>query len=314
MFLGHDHRAVQTVVQNLKIAHIEARTEDDPDVVEYTHLKLIETVKCKCNPDEAKRMLRKDLVDMMRIACDLLYKFNLLLSEYYENIHNKVIEEVENRFGRLQQRGNLTLTDERDLSACLIVATICTNARTVLNDSGPVALYNYLQERQIRTDLNRNQKFLNQEHYKRLNLTLERIAKDPSDREHVYAQIPKTNQLRLILEEHFGRHYRGAAVARAETGNFGADDPYSSSTSTSTRVIVFANLRATVDTIVTQLHGCDGIRPHGFVGQGSKSAGASGSSSFEYRETFQHGEGSTGQTGLNQKEQVIISFSTANMC
>jgi len=43
---GKDNKSVQAVVDNLRIAHVEVRTEEDPDVAPYTHVRLIEKVVC----------------------------------------------------------------------------------------------------------------------------------------------------------------------------------------------------------------------------------------------------------------------------
>jgi superfamily II DNA or RNA helicase len=43
---GSDLRAVQTVIYNLNIARIEIRSEEDPGVAEFTHLKQVELITC----------------------------------------------------------------------------------------------------------------------------------------------------------------------------------------------------------------------------------------------------------------------------
>ena len=51
---GSDVPSVQDVVDNLRISHVEVRTEDDPDVKPFTHMRMIEKKICEPGADVAQ--------------------------------------------------------------------------------------------------------------------------------------------------------------------------------------------------------------------------------------------------------------------
>lgn len=59
---GSSLQGVQDVIDNLRIAHVEVRTEDDPEVAPYTHARLIEKVTCEQS---------SDLRNLSKIVCDV---------------------------------------------------------------------------------------------------------------------------------------------------------------------------------------------------------------------------------------------------
>ena len=60
---GADVAGVQDVVDNLRIAHVEVRTEEDPDVAPHTHARLVERVVC-----EEGATLRAGLDALQKVA------------------------------------------------------------------------------------------------------------------------------------------------------------------------------------------------------------------------------------------------------
>ena len=100
--------------------------------------------------------------------------------------------------------------------------------------------------------------------------TLNRFCKD---NDYICKIYPKIEKLLSILVEHFDRHHQIG--------------------STSTKVIIFANLRSTVSEIVSQIDKFGHIRAHQFVGQATNESGM----------------------GLNQKQQVEVldSFKSGSL-
>lgn len=63
---GSSKESVQDVVDNLRIAHVEVRTEDDTEVAKHTHTRLIEKVVCEQT---------SDLEELGKVVCDAARPF-----------------------------------------------------------------------------------------------------------------------------------------------------------------------------------------------------------------------------------------------
>lgn len=101
--------------------------------------------------------------------------------------------------------------------------------------------------------------------------------------------------LKRILEEHFDRH---------------------NAANSSTRVIVFAELRSTVDSIIEELNDlkASGVRASPFVGQSSGSSNSNSGGGSSGTSNAPIAQGKKGQ-GLTQKEQarVLAAFNAGEI-
>lgn len=65
----------------MKIAQVEVRTEDDPDVAPYVCQRQIEVVKCHdSKPATLTQIIRTEIVNAMEIPMNILRVNNLLLT------------------------------------------------------------------------------------------------------------------------------------------------------------------------------------------------------------------------------------------
>lgn len=107
------------------------------------------------------------------------------------------------------------------------------------------------------------------------------VRRSCSDASYLERREPKLSRLKEILHDHFHRH-EAAAV--------------------STRVLVFANLRAVVHEIKSEINEVRGVIAHEFVGQGTTKSTSSCSSSMAAYD----GEKCPSSKGLNQSDQARI--------
>lgn len=75
---GADFKRIQSLVQTLKIAAIEIRTEDDPDIAPYCHDKQIEVISCKAGLEAGLDTLRQHLNCFMEPIVATLHGNGLL--------------------------------------------------------------------------------------------------------------------------------------------------------------------------------------------------------------------------------------------
>jgi len=108
--------------------------------------------------------------------------------------------------------------------------------------------------------------------------TIQILRKSCSDGSYLERREPKLSKLKEILCEHFHRH-EAAAV--------------------STRVLVFANLRAVVHEIKSELNEVRGVIAHEFVGQGTTKSTSASINGYD-------GEEKCPSKGLNQSDQARI--------
>ena len=110
---GSDLRAVQRVLYNLNIARIEIRSEEDKDVVPYTHLKQIETIQCndrkhrggyhrkECMEDDKLSDTSRNvtiiryLYTLMTPAVEFLQSHSLLIADKPELLTLFMLKDVE---------------------------------------------------------------------------------------------------------------------------------------------------------------------------------------------------------------------------
>lgn len=82
---GVDKASIQKVISNLRINHIEARSEEDPDVQPYVFDKQVEAIKCKLGSHIER--IKRDLLELTRMFMFNLLKRNILLTRDPDKLH-----------------------------------------------------------------------------------------------------------------------------------------------------------------------------------------------------------------------------------
>lgn len=237
---GSDKRAIQNVLYNLNIEHIEVRTEDDEEIVEHTHLKHVEFIDTKTPLLSIEERAIRAMHAIMASSATTLCSLGVLISDDCSGITNHVIEEALARRNRLAlSQSSLTETND-----CLDVLRLLVKWRSELRCNGPASLRQQLarktqaDEQHCRRHVEQSSAYAN----------LVGILHNASSSRHVkQLSNPKMDSLKQVLEEHFSRKGVGDS-----------------------RVIVFCHLRLTVAVVVDELASLGTIRASAFVGQSSK--------------------------------------------
>ncbi|KAJ8613824.1 hypothetical protein CTAYLR_004911 [Chrysophaeum taylorii] len=239
---GATTASVQDVVDNLRIARVEVRTEEDSDVAPYTHARLVEKVVCEQTDDLSA--LGKRLCDLAKPALSRLERVGALRSSDAAQL---------TAFSLLKARehGGKPGVNYGDL----VVGHKIVGAHDALKNYGAPGALKKLdamasEARETRARLDRGDPTVATG-----DRAVARFAESPEFRAAGEAlsrgttEHPKTAKLRLLLLEHFGR--------AAETG-------------ASSRAMVFTGTRSSVDEIVAALDATRNplLRCLRFVGQG----------------------------------------------
>jgi len=83
------------VINNLLIAHIELRCEDDPELQPYTHQRQIDIVVCEQGAYNGIQAVRKLLNDLMAVHLRKLQEFGILQCDNPSELNFLLIQEAE---------------------------------------------------------------------------------------------------------------------------------------------------------------------------------------------------------------------------
>jgi Fanconi anemia group M protein len=238
---GSDVAGVQDVIDNLRIAHVEVRTEEDPDVARYTHHRLIEKIICEEGP-----VVKAGLDALQRVAEPFLKRLHKAGA-----IHSTDLSTL---------RAYTVLQAGRDNKAVSYVdrhvAHKLASAADALRHYGTTGALDKLES--VRTTAQEVQaKLLNSEAVPPGDRALQRLAASPSFLDALKAlrssgEHPKTTKLRELLVDHFVRSREAHKSSRA---------------------MIFTGTRQSVDEIGEALSRAPGdlLRVQRFVGQGGES-------------------------------------------
>ena len=267
---GSKKRDIQNVIDNLRITKIEVRSEEDDDVAQYINMKLVEIVKCKIGPLNAKQSLRDQLLDFIKPSLLELYDAKLIYTPDPTNMHTSILDEAFHKYRNLKathsqssspMRSGQTVSSsgssihlDKDIVDHFNIIKYILFAKQALQISGPYkcieALDNFLVHRE---DAKMPLLHRNIKHDKEFKRVYDVIKKYVANKEYVETVNPKVEQLLQCLQSHFSRHYLAGSM--------------------DTRAIVFAQLRSTVVNIVENIDGVGHIKAHQFVGQSETSTG-----------------------------------------
>ena len=248
---GSDVKKVQAVINNLRISRFEFRTEDDPDIRPYTFQRNVEIVKVEEGSGPSIIATLKQQVDaMMRPILVRLHQYNMIESPDLAGANIFLLEEA--------RRGLIGATSGAGYP---LDGAICRKIECDISD-----LSHMLECRRV----------IGNADLQELNRVIQSIDAPGSDR--VVSALTATPAFRKISEILRKTQNNGLSIAKQTpkitklknilTLHFRECHMESKST----RAIIFAQLRNTVQLIVSELAECDGIFPHEFIGQASKGA------------------------------------------
>ncbi|KAJ1972097.1 3'-5' DNA helicase [Dimargaris xerosporica] len=307
---GHDMETVQRVVENLRISHIELRTEESADIVNYIHGRSLEAVRVPFN--DTMREVRADLLgilstyveDLRRLGCAIFCQDLTKLTHY--QIH---IARGNFRSGLRNDPSKSSLAGR--VEGLLGVASTLSRAMQLLNQHGIRSSFSHIDS--LRTDvMDPNVKSSRakrdmvqgasfQGFYKRM----ADLVADPR-----FVGHPKLERLSGILLEHFAREQ----AQDTSTAPMPETDALETNRQC-TRVIIFSQYRESVDEIVRVLSEHEPlIRVMSFVGQssGKSGKGLSQRQQLEIIRKFKSGNYNTlvatciGEEGLDIGEVDLI--------
>ncbi|KAL7754370.1 3'-5' DNA helicase [Sorochytrium milnesiophthora] len=276
---GNNKKKVEEVIDSLKIARIEVRTEDSVDLVRYTHRKHTETVVVRLDGVFAKT--RESLRAIMQPIVDQLKRFNVITTSDLENLSVFVLNECRARFNKysdnprvktsvnaqittLQKFARLyeTLTQQSLLEFLSLLKALPADIANEQIKHPPQQLLQIVRGKQF-VDL-----------VAELDALVATIGQ-PSPASALPYAHPKQAQLERILLEHF-------TAAEEEQRNQPGPIDYEAQT----KVMVFAQYRYIVEELRVLLAKHEPlIRAMPFIGQGqAKKTGA----------------------GMNQREQIQV--------
>eukprot|EP01038_Epipyxis_sp_PR26KG_P015145 gene15145-20398_t len=253
---GADIRKIQNVIENLRIAHIEIRTEDDPDIIQYKHNTQLEIVKCGAGVQQGITGLRKELNELMQISLTRLYSMQITSCNSALCLNFLSIKEAESNLAQLVEDGAIDSNIVGKVHLDIFEVKSLFECRKALNDGGVTALLARMEQfkREYKVAGGAECGMMSAINNFKFTKLLSVLEKAKEDNLYIERQ-PKIAKLQQVLIQHFERHHRAGS---------------------STRALVFSQLRVTVNEIKAELAGLPGIRAHQFVGQSSRTDGNSG--------------------------------------
>ncbi len=148
---GSDMKKVQDVVYNLRIANVEVRTEDDPEIAPYRHDREIETVKvAEGGVASIKDAVKQELVELMRPVSRRLYDNRILSVDNPKNLNVFAIEEAESNIEIALQKkpefSNGSSMLMRQILGDVEHMKSILNCKRVLADAGTGGLLNLMND------------------------------------------------------------------------------------------------------------------------------------------------------------------------
>lgn len=299
---GGDMKAVQKVVENLLISHVEIRSDESADIKRYIRDRLVEKIVVPIT--EELKNIKNTFMEILRNIVNRLYHKKALWQNDPEKISKFLLLKA-----REQWRLNNALGDKNKMGLIEGDFALCMSlyhAYELLQQHGILSFYNFLKgilsgvkgTSRSKVELSKNTHFMKMmeelsvkiepdvanlsfnESFLGIKLTTkQRLLKTiPKPKDGFYSH-PKLKKLEEIVIDHFTRAQR-----ENEANNI------KSQTCLNTRVMIFSQYRDSVQEITALLNKHEPlVRVMSFIGQGSK-------------------EGMKGKNtkGLSQKEQIEI--------
>ena len=104
---GSDIKKVQQVISNLHISNLEIRSEDDPELKNYTHHKEIEYVTCEEGVASVEVLVKKELTGIMREVSNKISSVNIL-NRSVDTYSKMILEEASRDLERLYNNNGVS--------------------------------------------------------------------------------------------------------------------------------------------------------------------------------------------------------------
>ena len=272
---GSDYKKLKEVAENLGIEHIELRTENDEDVKPYISRRKMRWVVVDM-PDDVKRAARK--IDYMLDEClSELKKYTKQASNLSsKKLGKKVLIEIQQRMQKnLKSRGGTMYTAISVVSAAIKLAHL----KDMLTSQGVEAAKKYIEKLEL--DKSKSAaKIRSNKMYRQVRKEILISA----------GEKPKLEVLKNTLIKHFESNPNG-------------------------RVMIFAEYRDTIDFLISEISGIEGVKAKKFIGQ-AKGSG-NGMSQEEQKKTledFRDGKfnvlvsTSIGEEGIDIPSTTLVLF------
>ncbi|CAF1543067.1 unnamed protein product [Rotaria magnacalcarata] len=275
---GNNVEAVQNVISNLKISHIEMFTDDSPDIKKYSFDKIID--KIVVGPNQLMQTLRRCILNVLKQPVETLNKLGIIYQKSPEYVTHGSIIMTMKRIAK-DKPTNLNDRQYQEAKSVLFFSISFFHALDELEKHGLQSVYNFFKKKLTEDKKNnilhatfRNNTELNEIYIELQNLfDLSQVTTEQRCKTSLQIAHPKLSKLRECVVEHFQTFERTKTKPTDQT-----------------RVIIFSEKRDSVREI-TELLEQDRplIKPMAFIGQATSHA--------------------TGQ-GINQKLQkkVVTDF------
>ncbi|KAL5008399.1 hypothetical protein ScPMuIL_013980 [Solemya velum] len=301
---GSDIKAVQQVLENLLISHIELRTEESPDIKRYSFERKVDKVVVPLG-DELL-MVKNKYLQVMDVVMDRLRRLGVIYKRDTKSLSKFLILKAREAF-RQNPPERLQRSQFGLVEGDFALAMSLFHGFELLQQHGLRSLYEYLNDKNYgknRTELTRNGTYNElmtklQEKFSGQNNS---AVQGQMDNKHFATGHPKLGKLDEIVLEHFQKFQNVAAEA-----------------GTATRVMIFSQYRNSVIEITNMLKQHNPIvKVMNFIGQssaGKASKGFTQKEQLEVMKKFRDGGYNTlvstcvGEEGLDIGEvDLIICF------
>lgn len=262
---GNTVEAVQNVIQNLKIAHIEMFTDDSPDIKKYSFDKIIDKIVVGHN--QLMQDLRRCILSVLKQPFDTLSRAGIF--------HQKGPEDVKCGFVIIKMKHiskdkppHLNDRQYQEVKSALFFAISFYHALDELEKHGLQSVYNFFKKKLTEDKKNgllhstfRNNLQLSQMYTELQNLfDLSQVSTQQRRTTSMQVAHPKLAKLRECIVEHFQTFDRTKTKANDQT-----------------RVIIFSEKRDSVREITELLQQDQPlVKPMAFIGQASSHAAGQG--------------------------------------
>jgi len=126
---GTDPKKVQHVLLNLRIARLEIRFEDDPEIQQYSNDILREIIWCPKPHVSTSDALKDDINDLIKVPLKHLNEINIIPCAVPANIQLLVVDEAKETVQSRFQSGVMNAGEKQRYLECLREMEILLNCR-----------------------------------------------------------------------------------------------------------------------------------------------------------------------------------------
>ncbi|KAL8589791.1 hypothetical protein ACOMHN_020794 [Nucella lapillus] len=267
---GNDITAVQKVVSNLLVSHIELRSEDSPDIKPYTHERTIDKIVVPLGEDLNRVKLK--YTQVLQVIVKRLIHQRVLYNRETTSLSKFLVLKARDAF-RQNPPESMPRSQYGIVEGDFALAMSLYHGYELLHQHGLRPLYNYLEgimdgtksTQRTRSELMKNADFMEVMELLKEKLHISGQAKDRAA--FLLVGHPKLVKLEEVVLEHFQR-FQAAGDA--------------------TRVMIFSQYRDSVQEITTLLQQHEPlVTVMSFIGQSSVGKGTKGFTQKEQLQVMQ---------------------------